>query len=201
MSYFDSIRFQFGTLPAEQKLRILRAESMCWLPTIQGYGRLLQYTVEQPDVSALTSEILPWCQALVQSAEMLRDLVDALTYPHHRTDRGMPELRLYANLLDAVKDTAHALALPLAPAIDDTTKVFVHSLYPLVLLDEPTYHREVSCSLETSQYVVQLLSWTSKQMFEVVLELRLMSLPAVAVVISSWLIEQRSLEDVRDKTC
>lgn len=196
MSYFDIIRFQFGTLSAEHKLSILRAESLPLLSIVQGYGTLFHHTLEQQDSAAFMNDLILWGDTIVDRAKMLRDLIDALTIPQHHEGRGIPELRPYDTLLEAIQRTADKLALPLAEAIEDPTKVFVHNLYPLVLLDEPRYHREVAFSLVESRYAVQLLSWTKEQIFQVVHAVQLSSLDGVANVINQWLIEHRALEDI-----
>jgi hypothetical protein len=147
MTFFDICRFQFGNIPAERKLMILRVESRRMFTSIQGHGALLSRAIEEQETLETSRDLRESCARIIENAEMVRDLIDALTKPDYREDRGLPELRPYDTLLDAVKDVAQRLALPLAQAFAEPSKVFVHSEYSLVLLDLPAKQREVTFEL------------------------------------------------------
>jgi hypothetical protein len=100
--------------------------------------------------------------------------------------------------MEAVRATAQKLKLPLAEAMDDATKIFVHHKYPLVLLDEPKYFREISFRLANSKYVVELLSWVDNRMFQKEQEVILSSLDDVAKVINLWLLEKQTIKEIQD---
>ncbi len=159
MSDFDEFRFSFRHASAEQKLAILRSESFRRLSVVQGFAELLRRAFEQPITDQQSEAIKEWLSKVVVSAQSLRDLIDALTSLQIRGEHGRPELRPYETLVDAIRGTAQKLTLPLAEAIDDPTRIFIHHQYPLVLLDEPKYHREISFALVKSGYSVELLSF------------------------------------------
>lgn len=196
MSFFDSIRFQFGSLPAEERLSILRAESVPLLNSMQGYSALMCRLLAQAEPPAPPHDMAEYCSTLEHQARRLRDLIDACANPQYYKERGRPELRPYDSLLDAVKHTADKLAVPLRDALTDASQVFVHSLYPLVLCNEPEDHREAIVSLGATDYAVQLLEWTDERMFRVVATQPLVSLDAVVRVISQWLIEHWTVEEI-----
>ena len=196
MSFFDSIRFQFGSLPAEERLSILRAESVPLLSSIQGYSALMRHLLGQGEPLTPSRDMAAYCSTLASQAQRLRDLIDALANPQYCKERGSPELSPYDSLLDAVKHTADKLAVPLRDALTDASQVSVHSHYPLVLLNEPKYHREAIFSLGETDYEVQLLEWTDERMFRVVAEQPLLSLDSVVRVISHWLIEHWTADEI-----
>jgi hypothetical protein len=196
MSYYDVIRFQFATLPAEQKLKVLRAESLRWLSSVQGHGLLLQKKLIHAQHAEGSDELLRSADAIIHNVTLLSDLIDGLIIPQQREERGSAELRPYESLLAAVKDAAHHATLSLYDVIDDATKVFIHSMYPLVLLDEPRYHREVSFFLEDSRYVVELLAWTEDRSFRLISQMYPPSLMSVAALINQWIVEGWNIEAI-----
>ena len=113
MSNFDEFRFSFRESSAEQRLVILRSESHRYLPIIQGYAELLRRELEQLETSEKTAELKNWLSKVIDSAQTTRDLIDALTVPQSLEGRGLPELRPYESLLEAVRETAQKLSLPL----------------------------------------------------------------------------------------
>ena len=198
MPYYDEFRFSFGHLSPEQKLANLRPEALRILMRLQGYGALLLQVIKQPSSEERPEDLEEWCKQIVDGSSELRDLIEAFTWPHHKDGQlGLPELRPYDSLLDAVRETAHKLALPIASTIDDTSKVFLHSQYPLVLLDEPRYQREVMFSLVESDYSVQLLSWTDQRMFRVEYEVSPSSLDEAVTIISHWLMEHWTTDEIK----
>jgi hypothetical protein len=198
MSDFDEFRFSFRDTSAEQKLAILRSESFRRLSVVQGFAEVLRRAFEQPLTDQQPEELKEWISNVVVSAQSLRDLIDVLTSLQNRGERGRPELRPYENLVDAIRETAQKLTLPLAEAIDDPTRIFVHNQYPLVLLDEPKYHREVSCALVKSGYSVELLSFVENRMFQVEHQVLSSTLDDVSKVIHQWLVEQRTLDEMQN---
>jgi hypothetical protein len=197
MSNFDEFRFSFRDSSAEQRLVILRSESHRYLPIILGYAELLRREFEQLEASEKSDELKNWLSKVIDSAQITRDLIDALTVPQSLEGRGLPELRPYESLLEAIRETAQKLSLPLAKAIDDTASILIHSQYPLVLLGEPKRHREIRFALVKSGYSVELLSLAENRMFQVEYQVSLSTLNDVAIVINQWLLEQRTASEIQ----
>ena len=197
MSDFDELRFSFRDATAEQRLAILRSESLRRLPIIQGFAELLRRALEQPVSDQKQEEMKEWISNVILSAQSLRDAIDVLTSMQAQAERGRPELQPYASLLDAIRDTAQRLALPLAEAVDDPEKIHIHNQYPLVLLDEPKYHREISLTLIGSGYAVDLLSFIENRMFRVEHQIEVSTLDEVSIVINQWLVEQKTVDEMQ----
>lgn len=199
MTEFDELRFSFGEATTEQKLIGLRSEALQRLLIAQGYAKLLHQAFDQNDVTTNKSnEYKEWASKILEYTQSLQVLLDAITFPQYREGRGLPELNPYESLLDAIRDTAQKLSLSLEKTIDDTSKIFVHSKYPLVLMDEPKYHREISFQLENSSYVVELLSYVDSRMFQEEYRLSLSTLDDVAIIIDKWLLEKRTLNEIQE---
>lgn len=198
MSNFDEFRFSFGNDPAEQKLQILRHEFLGKSAVIQGYAEILRQAFERPEMVQSADELKDSISKIIDSEQYIRDLIDALTISHNREKYGLPELRPYENLLDAIRVTAQKLALPLAEAVDDTSRIFICGQYPLVLRDEPKYHRQISFALVKSKFLVELFAFVENRMFQVEYEIVLSTLDDVAVVINQWLLEQRTLTQMQE---
>jgi len=198
MSNFDEFRFSFGNNPAEQKLQILRHEFLGKSAVIRGYAEILRRAFEQPETVQNPDEMKDSISKIIDSEQYIRDLIDALTISQSREKYGISELRPYDNLLDAIRETAKKLALPLAEAIDNGVKIFIVGQYPLVLRDEPRYHRQTSFSLVKSNYLVELDTFVENRMFQVEHEIFLSTLDDVAVVINQWLLEQRTLTQMQE---
>lgn len=196
MSNFDEYRFSFRDRPAEQKLQILRSESFRELAMIQGYAELLRRSFEQTETIENPDEIKDWVSRVVASTKTLRELIEAVTSSQGHNEHGLPELQPHESLLDAIREKAQKLALPLAEVIDDESKIFIHSLYPLVLLDEPKYHREISFALRKSEYSVELLTYSENRVFQIEYQVSPQTLDDVAIVINLWLVEQRTLSEM-----
>ena len=97
-------------------------------------------------------------------AKELRNLLDALAAPHYREQLGLPALRPYDTLLDAVTETSKTLGLPLAEAIENDELDILGS-YPLAIWDSPNPQREIVFELVESQYRVQLYSLADDSQF------------------------------------
>jgi len=178
----------------------LRSEALQRLLIIQGFAQLLNQAFNQNEVtkSDKPEEYKEWVAKILDYTQSLRVLLDAITSPQYREGIGLPELNPYENLLDAVRDTAQKLNLPLADAVNDETKIIVHSKYPLVLMDEPKFHREIRFHLANSKYVVTLLSWIDNRMFQEEYVISLSTLDNVTIVINQWLLEQRTLNEMKE---
>jgi hypothetical protein len=196
MSRYDEFRFSFRDSSAEEKLQILRSESFRTLPIIQGFSELLRRALEKSETVEKPDELNEWILKIRNSSQTLHDLIDVMTSSQNQ-ERGIPELRPYDNLLDAVRDTAQKSTLSLAKAIDDTSRIFVYSGYPLVLRDEPKFHRQIYFHLANSKYVVELLSWIDNRMFQSDLQVSFSTLDDVAIVINQWLLEKRTLDEMQ----
>ncbi len=175
---------------------ILRIESRRMFTSIHGHGKLLSRAIEEQKTLETPRDLKEWCAQIVENAEMMRDLIDALSRPDYREDRGLPELRPYDTLLDAVMDAAQRLDLPLAQAFADPSKVFLHSEYPLVLLDLPNKQREITFDLVQSRYRIELLSLIDNRIFRPESEIWPESLIIVATVIDQWLLENRTADEI-----
>jgi hypothetical protein len=199
MSNFDAFRFSFRDKPAEQKLQILRAESLRELTVIQGYAELLRHAFEQSETNGELDEGRDWVSKIVESAKTVRELIDAVTSFQNQNEHGLSELQAYESLVDAIREKAQRLALPLAEAIDDGSKIFIHSHYPLVLADEPKRHRQIHFALTKSGYSVELLSLSESHMFRVEYQVFSLTLDDVAIVINQWLLEQIALSEIQKR--
>ncbi|MEM8531957.1 MAG: hypothetical protein AAGF95_14025 [Chloroflexota bacterium] len=197
MSDFDIFRFSFGDSSAERKLAVLRMETLIKLSAIQGYAELLHRFSEKPEIHRDADKLKEYTSRVSEMAQFVHDVTDALTVSQNREGRGLPELRPYDSLLDAIRDVAQKLSLPLAEALDDTSRIFIHSQYPFVLLDEPKYHRKTVFALDKSSYSVKLLTFAESRMFEVESQMILSNLEDVATVIDQWLLEQRTANDIQ----
>ena len=197
MSDFDALRFSFRDSSTEEKLAVLRSASLQGLPVIRGFTEVVSRALEQPEPLEQSEDIAGMLSKVIDTASDLRDLIEVLSFPNNHEEHGRPELRTYECLLDAIRDIAQKLALPLADAIDDPSRIFIHSQYPLVLLDEPRYRREVNFSLVRSGYSVELLSFVENRRFQVEHAISLSALNDVAIVINQWLLEQKTLGDMQ----
>jgi hypothetical protein len=197
MSKFDEFRFSFRDRTAEQKLQILRSESLRELAVIQGHAELLRRSFEQSKTDEKSDDPDEWISRVICSAQVMRELLDALTLSKNREGLGLPELQPYESLVEAVRDRAQILALPLAAAIDDPSRIFIHSQFPLVLLDEPKYHREISFALVNSGYSVELLSFVENRTFQIEYQVFVSTLDEVTTVINQWLLDQRTADEMR----
>ncbi|NOK64033.1 MAG: hypothetical protein GFH27_549409n7 [Chloroflexi bacterium AL-W] len=197
MSDFDVFRFSFRDSSAERKLAVLRMDSLIKLSAIRGYAELLHRFLEKPETCENPDELKEWASRVSEMAQFVHDLTDALTASQNREGRGLPELRPYDSLLDAIRDISQKLSLPLAEALDDTSRIFIHSQYPLVLLDEPRYHRKIAFALDKTGYSVELLTFAESRMFEIEGQVLLSNLEDAATVIDQWLLEQRTANDIQ----
>ena len=197
MSNFDEFRFSFRRRPAEQKLQILRSESLREWAVVKGYAELLRRAFEQSETIENPDEIKDWVSKIVESTKTMWELIDAVTSFQNQNEHGVSELQAYESLVDAVHEKAQKLALPLAEAIHDDSKIFIHSQYPLVLLDEPKYHRQISFALVKSSYSVELWSFSESRMFQVECQVFPRTLDDVAIIVNQWLLEQRTLSEIQ----
>ena len=202
MSKYDMFRFLFQNSSAEERLASLRGESLTNLHVINGYATILQKNFQESTTEAAD------LKKIIDASNELLDLIFAITELSHREmlekgiepewwKRGMLELKPFDSLGDAIRFTAQKLNLSLAIAIDDTSKIFIHSENPLVLLDEPKYHRQITFSLLELGYSVELLSFVEQRSFQVEYQISLSTLDDVAIVINKWLLEQRAVSEIQ----
>ena len=195
MSQFDVFRFKFGNGPAEERLVVLRGEGLRLANYILAYSELILHDLEEIPRSIASLEIKESSLSIRDKAKELRNLLDALTAPHYREQLGLPALRPYDTLLDAVKETSKTLELSLAKALENG-ELYVHSDYPLVIWDSPKPQRKIAFELAESQYRVQLLSLVDGRQFVLEGEIRPKTLEKVAKIIQSWLLGNLSASDL-----
>lgn len=194
MSTFDIIRFQFGNASAEQKLAILRVESLTLLGVIQGYSDLLIREVDDFSSINLPSELKEYSLIIKDTSRRLSELFEALTAPQYRERYGLPELKPYDTLLDALKQTAVTLKLPLAEALENNT-LLTRDDYPVVIWDSGEPQHQILFELLESQYRVQLLvaeTAGKNQIFRVVKEAKPETLNEATEIIQRWLLDELS---------
>lgn len=143
MSQYDKFRELFADESAETKLAFLRHESIRFLGSARGYSHIIQTLIEERKPAELPDNFGDFCKRVVDNLETLQDLIDAATDKKHRSVRqeeqarrrkesserfweghqiGLPELRPYASMQEAVVQTADGLGLSFASAdlrIDD----------------------------------------------------------------------------------
>lgn len=199
MSYYDSLRFQFGMVPAEDRLRILRVESLRCVGMLHGEAAILQQTLAQSSELVATQDLMPSCHAILAQAICLRDVLDALVLPQQRHDRGMAELRPYDSLLAAITETARVEGVPLATALADPTHITISMQYPLCLEVTSRARRQCYLSLDAMQYQLDIAEWKDTKSVPTPQFLHQWVCPTLADVtrrINDWLIEQWSVDAI-----
>jgi len=195
-------RFLVRDSSAEERLANLRGDALAKLHVIKGYATIAYQKFQESTTDAAELKII------IDASDELLDLIFAVTEPSHREmiekgiepewwKRGISELKSFDSLGNAIQHTAQKLNLPLAIAIVDTSKIFIHSEYPLVLLDEPKYHRQIMFSVLELSYSVELLSFVEERSFQVEYQISLSTLDDVAIVINKWLLEQRAVSEIQ----
>lgn len=194
MSLFDMIRFQARNVPPEQKLAFLRPEAFRLLNFIEGYATLIEHDVGKLANSDITSELKEDSLNLKKYSEELSELIAAITAPEYREKYGLPELKPYDTLLDALKQTAVTLKLSLAEALENNI-LRTRDDYPVVIWDSGEPQHKIIFELFESQYHVQLLVSDTVgkiEIFRVVKEAQPETLNEATEIIQRWLLDELS---------
>ena len=194
MSLFDMIRFQAGNASPEQKLAFLRPETFRLLNFIKGYATLIEHDVGKLANSDITSELKEDSLNLKKYSEELSELIAAITAPEYREKYGLAELKPYDTLLDALKETAVTLKLPLAKALENNI-LHTGEDYPVVVWDSGEPQHKIQFELLESQYHVRLLvsdTVEKMQIFRVVKEGKPKTLNEATEIIQRWLLDELS---------
>ncbi len=197
MSSFDILRFQFGNAPAEQRLANLRPEGLRLINPIKGYSELLVHELEKSIPQNVAPEIKDWSLIIRDKIKELEELFEAFTAPDYRERFGLPELKPYNTLLDAVKQTAVTLKLPIYQALVES-ELYIHSEYPLVIWDSPKPAHQIVWELVENQYRVQtysIVSSESERLFTKDDEFWPSTLEEVATIIQHWYIDKENPEE------
>lgn len=194
MSSFDIFRFQFGNASAEEKLAILRSESLVPLNVIQGYSDLLIREVDNISSTEVPPELKEYSLIIKDTSRKLSEYFEALTAPHFRERYGLAELKPYDTLLDALKQTAVTLKLPLAEALENNI-LHTRDDYPVWIWDSGEPQHKIQIELLESQYRVRLLvsdTMGKNQIFRVVKEAKPKTLNEAIETIQRWLLDDLS---------
>lgn len=134
MSRYDEFRTLFAEATAEKKLWVIRSEAKRLTSTALGYSAMMLRILDDRTPADLPDDFRSWVQQIATSAKELRDLIEALTDPHHRhllqqeqavrdlafnemlwhhQQAGLTELQGSASFTEAVEEAARHLGLPL----------------------------------------------------------------------------------------
>ena len=226
MSHYDKFRALVESATAEQKLGILRPEAKRILGKIHSSGILIHKMVEERGTPQMPDRFREWCKEVVDGAEELTNLIDALTDWKHRTvlhqedadcrrefnenswkheQAGLPELQQFETFTDAILHTAHRLGLALdeSPTSKIKRGAFFH---PGSFLEFFTPERrarigsQVGGSGQYVGYVVTLIWLADKRNIDWrEHEGLIRSLDEAVIVLYRWLVEQWALEAIRQE--
>jgi len=183
MLIYDTFRFMFGNLSAEQRLQVLRPESKRYFSAIQGYTQLLQHRAEQGRINEDPDEIQLCLQKVIVNTTELKEIVLALTGGHD--SYGREELRPYTTLFEAIVAIAKIHQLALDPSI-----LIVHMHYPLVLRWDKNGEGQCRVELLENGYKLVLYKMEVRQQtsyWQESLVDEVSSLENVVEKLSSWL--------------
>lgn len=135
----------------EEKLATIRSESLRRLSTIQGYAQLISKLVEERGSPQMPDDFSLWCKTIFDNATELRKLIEVATEGENHlafeqermarnralgetlwkdAQKGLPELRLYESLRDAMQYVAGQLDLPWKFQSSDEVRIDDEFLYP-----------------------------------------------------------------------
>ena len=132
MPSYDEFREMFANASEQEKLAIIRSESKQLLIMAQGYSQIIQKVLSERKPVELPDDFENWCKKVADNIRETQDLIEALTDREHRSiyreekeksdrelsemvwrdnQQGLPELKSYTSLEDAVDKTAKLLGL------------------------------------------------------------------------------------------
>lgn len=195
MSAFDVFRFQFGNAAAEEKLVIIRSEGMRLFNFIKGYTGLIEFELEEGSTAKITPEVKRWNKKVSDKVIEFEELILALTGPNIREKLGLPELRSYNTLYDAVIQVSINLKLPLAEALENGSLYFRRYEYPLVIQDSSVPQRQIIFQLKKCQYHIELMVLAEGNSFSTEGDVFLETLENVVIIIQRFLVEKYSASE------
>ncbi len=86
MSLYKVLREQFGEASCEDKLHIIRHEMITNIATIVGYTALLKQEIDPHSIMQQSPDFSDYLDRLTVAGNNLRDILDALTSKHGRTE-------------------------------------------------------------------------------------------------------------------
>jgi len=226
MNNYDKFRDLTINASTEEKLMIIRSESVRIVGFVSGYAALMLHILEEQTAPELPDDFKAWCKKVVEGAQEMRDLIDALTDPRHRTllqqeyanqkrqfdeeqwkntQARVPELGQYESFVQAIEQTAQALGFSLTE--NPTEKINIDTpFYPNGFLDLRGRERRASIGAQFSQqdgrihigYTVTL-KWCSDKRNITWQEHRgcIQSLMDAVTTLSRWLVEDWDLERIK----
>ncbi len=228
MEPYDRFREKFTSASAEEKLMIIRSESMRILGLVVGYATLMHQIVEERTPSEFPDDFKDWCKKVADGSHEMRDLIDALTDPRHRTlleqeranqkrrfneeqwkytQARVPELQQYESFAQAVEQTAEKLGLSLTEG--PTEKIEVDApFHPDGYLAFSTRERRADIGAQFSQrdgrvhlgYVITLQWCSDKRNLKWQEHEGLtQSLAEAVIALSRWLVENWDLERIKQE--
>jgi hypothetical protein len=225
MPRYDEFREMFANASSEERLAIIRSESKRLLSTAQGYSQIVQKIISERKPSELPDQFGEWCKKVEDSVKELQDLIEALTDQKHRSiyqeegkkrdrelgemiwrdnQQGLPELKSYSSMADAVDKTSHRLGL--SSLLSQTKNSDMPSHPAIVYFRTP--ERRARIAAQASQrdnrrylgYVIAL-EWLSDQRnlkWEEVEGLTSL-LDEAVTVLHHWLVEKIDLQTIKQK--
>jgi hypothetical protein len=223
MEFYDDIRAQFFDVPAEEKLQILRSESMRRLGTVSGHAGLMLKILEERKPPELPDDFEKWCKNIIDGASEMRDLIDALTDARHRRiqqqeradherkfneemwehdQTRVPELQQYKSFTDAVKETAQKIGSSLAGNTGKSIELHA-PFHPSGYLEFDAGERRADVGTQSDGHLhlgyVITLRWCSDKRNIKWQEHKGLtkSLDEAVTVLDQWLIENWGLEQIK----
>ena len=228
MNNYDKFRDLTINASAEEKLMIIRSESVRIVGFVSGYAALMLHILEERTAPELPDDFRVWCKKVVEGAQEMRDLIDALTDPRHRAllqqeyanqkrqfdeqnwkdlQARVPELGQYESFVQAIEQTAQSLGFSLTE--NPTEKININTpFYPNGFLDLRGRERRASIGAQFSQqderihigYTVTL-KWCSDERNITWQEHRglTQSLTEAVTMLSRWLVEYWDMEKIEEE--
>ena len=225
MPLYNEFREMFANASSQEKLAIIRSESKRLLSTAQGYSQIMHKIISDIKPSELPDDFGAWCKEVEDSVKELQDLIEALTDQKHRSiyqeerekrdrelgemiwrdnQQGLPELRSFASLEDAVDNTAYRLGL--SPLLSEVKNNNMPSHPANIYFHIPERRARIGAQasqLDNRRYLgyVITLEWLSdkRNIKWEQHEGLTSSLGEAVTVLYHWLIEKQELQTIKQE--
>lgn len=223
MNNYDKFRNLTTNSSAEEKLMTIRSESIRIVGSVSGYAALMLHILEERTAPELPDDFKVWCKKVVDGTQEMRDLIDALTDPRHRTllqqeyenqkrqfneeewkvmQAKVPELQQYKSFVQAVEQTAHKLGLALTET--QVEKIAINApFYPggFVELRGRDRHAHIGAQFSYGIHIgyAITLQWCSDKRNMTWQEHKgyIASLTEAVTTLNRWLVEDWDLERIK----
>ncbi len=219
MALYDDLRSQYSQASPQDKLDIMRDEVMRHIPVIAGKSALLQ-EIGKADPDRFPDDYLEWCHEIFLAAIRIVDIIEGLTdtdennretrrqgsaersktanaQKWEEVQHNHPELKNYDNLTEAISKTFDKLGL----TFPDADKLYrFEYVGSLLLIEKPSHKMSVSIDPFQAGYRVILVELVDKVKFLFQsYEGKTKSLEEVCRILQLWMIEDTSIDTIRDK--